>query len=299
MSKINLPLYHVKEIGFPFVEGCFTNKNGEEMEGFFLLDTGSTQNVLNKEVVRFLDESWIDDKTTKASGMDNQSEECKHANITIGLGEYKGIEGFSISENLDFKQAFGPNRIIGILGVDFMIKNKMVLDYETETFYTTAENMPELREKAFSFSFEFGLSTWGLPLMVFAKGDDDEAFFSVIDSGANDNHLGKRAYEFGTISSEYCKKERGIMYGIAGPMESSIANVKLSFLCDSDENDLKRLEMTDKFFVYNDLEYIASTEDENAPLVSGLLGTPFMHKRKWIVDFSHAVVYSNIATAHF
>ncbi len=296
MSKINLSLYHVKEIGYPFVCGRFINKKGDEMQGFFMIDTGSTENFFNKDAVKFLDKSCKMEKTHSSSGINNLGEECKRVKVSIRLDEYNDEEVFSISENIDFKQIFGPNQIIGILGTSFLFNNKLVLDYEKERLYSisaeAAEEVPN--GKTFNFSINYGLRTWGLPLMGFINGgDENEVFFAIADSGANSNHLGKRAFDYGTISSTIYEKQSGQTIGIGGTFQTSIADVTLSFLCNSNGDKWNRYETEDDFFICDDMEYISCLENEDAAPVSGLLGTPFMLKRKWIIDFAHALVYSN------
>ena len=61
-QSTTLSLFHVDEIMFPFIEGSFVCKTGKVLEGFFLIDTGSTENMFNYEAIHTLaDENFIGD----------------------------------------------------------------------------------------------------------------------------------------------------------------------------------------------------------------------------------------------
>ena len=111
-TKIHLPLFYIDHLIYPFVEGAFICKNGTMLDGFFMVDSGSTDNIFNKEALHLLPNDSFSEDSRQVCAISNKGEMCKVADVTIKVGDIEVVEQFNISQNLDFRMFLGKNRII-------------------------------------------------------------------------------------------------------------------------------------------------------------------------------------------
>ena len=292
-QSTTLSLFHVDEIMFPFIEGAFVCKTGKVLEGFFLIDTGSTENMFNYEAIHTLaDENFVEESKT-ISAIQNQGEECRMANISIKVGNIESNEVFCISKQISFEQAFGKNQIIGVLGVDFLRKNHLVLDLEKKCLSTSSEEDFSLENKSFVFPMGFGFHHYGIPVIGIIK--DKQEFVCVVDSGSNYNTLSQYALDHGTEKAAL--QEGGTtIHGLFGSIDASLVNAEFSLLSIGDkegETVLKKDAAT--FQILQGQQYLAKSGVENVPPLHGLIGTKYMLQKKWVLDFGKEVIYSQCA----
>ena len=212
------------------------------------------------------------------------------AHIYIKVGNIEGQEVFCISKKVSFEQAFGKNQIIGVLGVDFLRKNHLVLDLEKKCLTTSSEEDFSLENKSFVFPMGFGFNNYGIPVIGIIK--DDQEFVCVVDSGSNYNTLSQYALEHGTEKAAL--QEGGTtISGLFGSIDASLVNAEFSLLSIGNkegETVLKR--DTTTFQILQGQNYLAKSSVENVPPLHGLIGTEYMLQKKWVLDFGKEVIYS-------
>lgn len=130
-------------LSFSFSKG-FTSPNlpivtffQEDKELNFIIDTGSDDNVINKEALSNISYEKIEHKGTLAGvGGIYEVEAC---NISFQLGDESFTAKFLISDNL--KEAFDNIRhchaipLHGMIGSKFLMENNIVLDFNNMTAY--------------------------------------------------------------------------------------------------------------------------------------------------------------------
>ena len=290
-TNINLPLYHIDHFIFPFIEGSFICKNGKYLDGFFLVDSGSSDNVFNKEAMHLLSEDSIKSDKRHLYAINNEGEECEQANVKIKIGNIECIEPFSISHNLDFKGMFGDNNIIGVLGARFMHLYGLVLDYAQRCVRSSELNDFSGAGKAFVCPMLAGFKTYGIPLVCLTNGEDD--VLCVADSGSNINTLTKYAMEKAACSYKHIAGQKS-MHTISGESITDLAKVDFSLLSvKGKDNDTicHLVSDSDVFQIITEHEHICWSNDEEIPPISGLISSEFMLRNKWVLDFNVGFIY--------
>lgn len=292
-TNINLPLYHVEHSIYPFIEGAFLCKSGKYLNGFFLVDSGSSDNILNQDVVRLLTGDSISGDKRLVCAVNNEGEECELADVKIKIGDIECTERFGISHNLDFKSMFGENSIIGVLGAGFMRQHGLVLDYAQQCVRSSELTSFSEEGKIFVCPMNAGFHAYGIPLVCLTKGEDD--FFCVADSGCSNSALTQYAMEKVAISYERINGQQ-TMFTISGEETTNIAKVNFSLLSiNDDEIKSNLLPNTDVFLITTGQKHICWCDNKNIPPISGLISSEFMLRNKWILDFNVGYIYAEVA----
>lgn len=288
-TNINLPLYHVEHFIFPFIDGAFVCKNGKFLDGFFLVDSGSSDNVFNQEAVHLLADESISGDKRLVCAVNNEGEECVLADVKIKVGDLECTERFSISHNLDFKSMFGDNCIIGVLGAGFMRKHGLVLDYAKQSVRTSDLITFSETGKAFVCPMDGGFFAYGIPLVCLTNGEDD--FLCVPDSGCNTSTLTQYAMEKVALSYNRIDGQQS-MHTISGEAITNLAKVDFTLLSVyGDETKCSLVSDTDIFQIITGKKHICWCENEKIPPISGLISSEFMLRNKWILDFNVGFIY--------
>lgn len=118
--------------GLPIITLMSNNRNFN-----FLLDSGSKFNVINLSELKFTEHKMLEDNHY-AHGIDGNMTECKCCDINLNYNNLKFNQTFDV---IELDKAFNIIKnnsgvtIHGILGNDFFIKYKYVLDFENLKFY--------------------------------------------------------------------------------------------------------------------------------------------------------------------
>ncbi len=291
-DNIYLPLIHIEETPYPIVEGALMCKDNEMLSGYFIIDTGSVENILNYDMAKYISRDMVTEKKQMVCAINGAGENCIISNVTIDLDDNSSCEQFCISQKLDFEKYFGPNRILGLLGSCYLRKHHLAVDFAKKCLRTAAREPIMLDEMSFLFPMQLGMQTYGIPVLKFIKDDTD--YFCVADTGCALSMLSEKGKE-GVFC---CEKSdgKGRVEGISGAAETIHTSASLSLLSVGDRIDRIRLvETEDNFQILQGYEYIVSYNNEQIPSISALLSTHFMLKRKWILDFSNEVIYAKSA----
>ena len=124
-------------IGFPII--TFT-QNGKKFH--FLFDTGTNHNVIDSNVLKYLDYEKVDNKEkTTLSGMDGIQHKVDLCNITLNYKD-QAYPFIYLAKDLKetfklFKKDFGI-QLSGMIGTEFFAKYQYVIDFKDFVAYSKA-----------------------------------------------------------------------------------------------------------------------------------------------------------------
>ena len=135
----------------------------------------------------------------------------------------------------------------------------------------------------FSFPISFGLSKTGLPLIPVQVGEYALCF--IVDTGATlsllDSSIADRLGDFATKNNK-----SSFILGIDGKHRELGHSTTLSFQIDE-------YSFTHTFVCESLFEALIKFEIESDIQVHGILGTDFLLKNKWIIDFEQLEIKQN------
>lgn len=294
MTKTNIPLFHIDHLIYPFIKGAFVCKTGSYLEGFFLVDSGSNDNIFNKEAVHLLPDDALSQDRRQVNSINNTGENCQVANIGIKVGDITDALPFNISQNLDFCKFFGANRIIGVLGAGFMCKHGLVLDYSQRCVRSSELEQFTDEGKSFVCPMSAGFYAYGIPIVCMTNGEKE--FLCIADSGCNTNTLTLHAMENGARGYEHIEGHNSL-HTISGESITALAKVDFSLLSvwADEERGTGLVPDTDVFQIVSGQEHLCWCDNEKIPPISGLISSSFMLHNRWILDFNVGYIYVNSA----
>lgn len=132
------------------------------------------------------------------------------------------------------------------------------------------------------FPLAFGLKETGLPLILTSGKLKDLCF--LIDTGATYNILFTHVYEHFKDEFKTLNEKQNIM-GIEGHYEETpIIEATFNF---------EGIDYTSTFSVFDGSNAIRQIQEETGMQIHGIIGTDFMIKNKWIIDFETCNVKCN------
>lgn len=256
MEKFTAKLRNVQETKFPIVKAAFKGKDAQIYIGVMMIDTGSVYCILSKSVLPYLNEdAGIDGKTMKIHSVQGRGVECQGYSLSFRIGNGVFSDTFYVNENMDFGQMFdGP--FIGIIGHEFLWKNNMVLDYETETLHASAgsiEGNPE--DYAFCFPMSYGLKQYNIPVVGLVYGDKE--YVMVADSGANESVITKHMMDDAGICVRYLDNDGTVTCFTTDTLDTALCDVSLSIISVGGTPECPKLyTQNDKAQVINNYQHI-------------------------------------------
>ncbi len=288
-KTINLSFVHIKELKVPIIEGAFVDKNGQLQFGYYIVDTGAVDNILNDTIIPMLGEDSITNKSDRMYGIDDHCEIASVYNMKTMIGGFISQEEFTVSHNLNLGKHFGVESIIGLLGSRFLYKHQLVVDFEKECLRSSDSEKISQSGKSFFFPMNLGMRFFGSPVVGYVK--DNIEYFCIVDTGCSLSTLTDKGMEGAIVCEDHNKK--GKAEGLSGNIETKHARISLSLYSYGDlEGDAKVVETEDEFQIISGRDYIIPVK-EGVPSISGLLSTEFMLKRNWILDYENLVIYAN------
>jgi len=292
-NKFSSPILDINKYECPLLETAFVGKDGRGYVGAMLIDTGSAHCVLNSFVLDYIEPMSDDDRKLNIQTMGDSRDDYKHTDLTFIMGGQTFVQEFWVNKNVNV-QLKGNVPIIGIIGVNFLTKHSLVVDFDSMSVHTARKN---LTIKASSCNFISpiggGINMFGIPVVCMAK-DDKNDFALGVDTGANNTIVTKHLMDDCNIEINDFEKTHCVqtLHSVSKLSRASIP-MNLKSL-DGATGNTKICQYTDNVLITDEYDYIAPAPQnrEGAFPLSGLLSTSFMTKNKWIIDFSHYVIYS-------
>ena len=293
-KKINVSLFRVVNDIAPFVLVDYLDDNADEHTGAMLLDSASQSNILLSENKSLISYSYgaLNDKT-KINGIGRESVVADNVKINFTLGDAIFQETFCIAE-LDLPKSVGNYPLIGLLGNHFLTEHHLVIDYSDFTLHTPVINQETLSVSECEFYFPIGgmVAAYGVPVVPMNLNGQQVA--AMADTGSTNNMIAFKTVEEKNVSFKMMEGEDE-MNGIGGCVHVKEAVVPFSLISMTSDHDCEK--KIDSFKLSPSSHFIsarkvtADNETVLLPPVDAILGSPFMARQGWILDFSLGVIY--------
>lgn len=284
----------------PFVEVGFTDKDGRERIGLFLLDSGSTTNLLSCDMLDQIGALCELEKGTRILSIAHDFYNAKNVRFSFALGGKQFTDIFSVSrESLPVKVK-GMD-FLGILGISFLIQHELVIDYHDYTLHTSDVSPENLSTSDCDFFFPMGIGLQFYNLPVLPVSQDGIELVTLVDTGSTNNMIAEQALNDCGFDYERTAGE-DVMQGVIGQIEVKEAMVSFNILSLLDD-DFVKLCRKELFSimpcnVFTPKEGQCDTNGEQLPPIEMLIGSPFMAKERWILDFGAQIIYRRKCSDH-
>ena len=291
-TKIDCPLLDFGIVEYPMVMASFVSKSGRTVGGAFMVDTASRHNVMNEAILGILQDNCLryDGKMTLTS-FSGEGIQGKEVHLDFCVGGCKFSERFYAAQGLSFDSVFGEHVVLGILGIEFLVKYGLALDFEKRSLHSSSmiEEKMELSEYSFVFPQEYGFSKYGLPVVGMVKNGKE--YVCLVDSGSNLNTTTKYVLGNGDITNRHTGLKSSLT-SVAGTKMTDLMFLDFDLLSIGNKiGEIKIKKYSTDFQVIDNSKYILEGES-NIPPISAIIGAGFLLEQKWVVDFAYGLVYS-------
>ena len=293
-NDIRVSLYRVKGDAAPFVLVDDMDKYAKEHTGVMMLDSGCMGNILSNKMAESIGPLCrIKEEGTRLYSLAHEVTEAENVNFSFALGGIQFHEKFCITPK-EMPIHIKGMQVVGILGLRFMLRYGIAIDYSDFSCHTSdvSPKTLSISDCDFFFPMEPGLKNYGLPVVAFAQGDKDIVVLA--DSGATNNMIAEPTI---VEHNFHCHRtnEKDVMNGITGSVEVEEAIVKFTMLSVT-EDDVKEISCHSNFYLTPHYIFVPSKDYcdgdiEGLPPVEALIGSPFMARQGWVLDFGAGIIY--------
>ena len=300
-NVMRVKMFRVDGDYFPFVEVGYMDKDAQEHTGLMILDSGSDKSILSCDNVDFLYPLCRKNKTTDIITSANTVVTLSHAEFSFVMGGKSFCEDFCVSNGELPLEQIGDLPTIGLLGNQFMQRHALAIDYRDFSVHTsTAEQEGfEVSDCDYFFPMEKGLKEFGIPIVLLSH--DQEGFLAMADTGATHNMIASATINEIGLECRFLN-EKDIVKGIDGEIEVDEAIVKFNLASLTEDEDVE-IPRQEQFKVSPNYMIVPKEDwcDENGnqlPPVGALIGSPFMAKEGWVLDFGAQIIYKRKSSNH-
>lgn len=299
-NNFRVQMMRVKGDLATFVKVDYVDQDAKKHTALMVVDSCSCHNILfgcraqQYGLVLRPEEGTMNDKCTG-----NEMVTTNLATFHFVLGGEQFHESFGITEgDINIIEKVDDLPLVGVLGNIFMQQHGLAIDYSDYTLHTSdvsPENLP-ISACDFFFPMEIGLERYGLPVLAIRQNGND--LVALADTSATDNMIAMQSIKDHGFDCQVLDTT-DVISGIGGEMEVRDAKMRFSLLTLT-ENDTEVVSHEDSFKVTS--EYMITPEegkcDKNGvqlPPVVGIIGSPFMAKEGWVLDFGVKYIYKRKA----
>ena len=297
-NKNNFRVQMMRVIGdlAPFVRVEYVDQDANEHSALMVIDSCSCHNIL---IGTRADRQGLvlqkEEGTMTVGGAGNEMVTTSLAKFHFVLGGEQFHESFCIKEgDIQIPSKIDGMPIIGILGNLFMQKYRLAIDYSDYTLHmsnVTPANLP-ISECDFFFPMEIGLERYGLPILAVRQNGND--LVALADTGATGNMIAMQSITDNGFDCRYLGTSDTIT-GIGGETEVKDAMMKFCLLTLTEsETDVVYHEDVFKVtphYMITPEEGLCDKNGVQLPPVVGIIGSPFMAKEGWVLDFGVKYIY--------
>ena len=245
---------------------------------YFVIDTGATISLFSPEVCKT---RKICDSIMDLSGNILVSQRCT---AILSLAEKDmSIDGHVVDYEI-FPKIAGK-QVSGLLGVDFFIKNRIILDFDNGEMYQKEACKVAANNLTF-VPMKVGIKGFLVPTISLSCNNHELTF--IVDTGATSNMITHTISNMGKKNKDI---EPYIMKGLVS-----------SYLVKECELEFQiRMLYVGRFIKHTFLDVFTFIEHGTAiskssvlNSVHGLIGNDFIHKNKWIIDFSEGKIFRKL-----
>ena len=294
-NNVRVNMFRVDGDLAPFVQVGYLDKNAQKHTGLMILDSCSNKSILSREIAESITPVCKEEnKTTDIITSANTVITLSHTEFCFVMGGKQFREEFCVSNGEFPCEKIGDLSNIGLLGNEFMQRHGLTIDYREYSFHTSIIEQDEVNisDCDYFFPIEKGLKDFGIPIVLLSH--KQEAILAMADTGATHNMIA--SHTINDRGMEYrLLEEKDFIMGIDGKVEVDEAIVKfnLASLTEDGGVEIPRQEQ----FKVSPYYLIAPKEDrcdENGnqlPPVEAIIGSPFMAKEGWVLDFGKQIIY--------
>lgn len=291
-NNFRVQMIRVNGDAAPFIQVGYVDKDANEYIGVMLIDSGSNQSILSYEAAgRLTPLLKKEGETSIFSTISNDEIAMNKIQFSFIMGGKLFNEVFFVNDGVLPISLLGNTPVIGILGNIFMLKHRLVIDYSDYTLHVstvTGENF-SISNCDFFFPIEKGMKDFALPIVLLTH--NKESILAIADTGATHNQIAMPTIEKRGIDCLFLG-EKDIIKGMGGNIETVEAIVKFNLGSLTGEGVIE-IPYQENFKVspYFFLPPGDGECGEPFPPVEALIGSPFMAKEKWVLDFGALIIY--------
>lgn len=300
-KDIRVELFRVEGDIAPFVMVDYMDKYAQEHSGLMLLDSGCNDNMLYREMAdKISDLCKMQDEDTQIRTSTNIVITAKNIHFSFALGGAQFQEQFCLLDETNHENCVEMPPIIGILGLRFMMKHHLVIDYSDFSFHASNVSHNNLSTSDCDFFFPMGIGMKYYNLPVLALVQDDWELVALVDTGAECNVISSSVLSEDGIKCQFLE---GIdtIYGMAGFLEVQTAELDFGLL-NVKETETEEIKRKDCFkiiphVVKDPIEGVCGDYDDQPDSIEAVIGSSFMAKEGWSLDFGTMIIYKLKAAA--
>jgi hypothetical protein len=244
----------------------------------FVIDTGATISLFSPEVCKT---RKICDSIIDLSGNILVSQRCT---AILSLAEKDmSIDGHVVDYEI-FPKIAGK-QVSGLLGVDFFIKNRIILDFDNGEMYQKEACKVAANNLTF-VPMKVGIKGFLIPTISLSCNNHELTF--IVDTGATSNMITHTIYDMGKKIKDI---EPYIMKGLVSSYLAKECELEFQIKMSYAGRLIKHI-FLDVFTFIEHGSAISKTSVLNA--VHGLIGNDFIHKNKWIIDFAEEKIFRKL-----
>ena len=244
----------------------------------FVIDTGATISLFSPEVCKT---RKICDSIIDLSGNILVSQRCT---AILSLAEKDmSIDGHVVDYEI-FPKIAGK-QVSGLLGVDFFIKNRIILDFDNGEMYQK-EACKVAANNLIFVPMKVGIKGFLIPTISLSCNNHELTF--IVDTGATSNMITHTIYDMGKKIKDI---EPYIMKGLVSSYLAKECELEFQIKMSYAGRLIKHI-FLDVFTFIEHGSAISKISVLNA--VHGLIGNDFIHKNKWIIDFAEEKIFRKL-----
>jgi len=292
---IKVDMIRVAGDAAPFILVAYVDKDANEHQGVMLIDSGSGQNILSCEMTNQLAPLCKrEGETSSITTVSSDVVTMNKVNFSFVMGGKQFHEVFCISGNVLPVRKLGNFPVVGVLGNYFLLKHGLVIDFSDYTLHTSTitEDNFSISDCEFFFPMEKGMKYFGLPIVLLSNSE--EAALAIADTGASHNQIASLTIDELGMDCNYLG-EKDLVEGIGGSIEAEEAHVKFNLGSLTEDGGVEipcqePFKVSPNFFL-TPKEGHCDENGEQLPPLEALIGSPFMAREKWVLDFDTLIIY--------
>lgn len=263
--------------GLTMIKAQAQTSNGWQYK-YFVIDTGATTSLFSPEVCKAKKKC---DSIADLNGNILISERCT---AILSLADKNmSIDGHVV--DYDTLPKIEGKRLSGLLGVDFFIKNRVILDFDNDGMYLKESCKDEINKLPF-VPMKIGLNGFLVPTISINCNNREFSF--IVDTGATSNIITPTVYDSGKgIKNVGTYIVKGIASNHLAKEYELDFQIKMSYA-----GRLAKHVFLDVFTFIEPGSAFGKSSVLNA--VHGLIGNDFIHKHKWIIDFAEGKIFRKL-----
>ena len=281
----------------PFIEIQIMGMDGKKHSALMLMDTGSNFNILAAEMKVLIGKNdWLEERLDRAVNVANEVSELTQAMFNFEMDGQPFQEQFAFVDGQHLMQ-INDMMFVGVLGNSFMQKYRLAIDYANMTVHTSNVTAEELNNGKYEFviPIQYGLKHYNTPILHI-KGEKHSAV-AVVDTGCDEFTITQRAIDECGLSP-YITGNTVEVTGSNGSVDGQECVLNFS-LTDHKGNRIGKQSFEETVEIIptipNVLEDGECDEDGKLlPPVDGMIGSPFMAKQKWTIDFGEGAIFGQL-----